>query len=495
MNLSLNQFIKYKIHIGHSYKTVKFLSSWLLYRIQGNLWIMNIFKTILFIKNIIIFIKYLINNSLPIWFVNLEMTKESIFLMYSKICGEFACTRYWVRGILSNYLSVSKSIRKYASKKCVYKSSVFLKIINNWYITRYTWPRSIFISNIDNNYIVCKEASLMLIPIISIIDSNSRSFLVKLPIISNDDSMESFYYILNIISKLILLFKYKKLILWFSNYKKKIKEINIKNLINNFYFIKKYDINYKIILFKPISLFKILNKNLNKIKINRFFTNLNINNINLVNMNSKILKRRKFYKKFVLTTLYKKRKSLSAFRSRFSLSVSKYANRYLFSLKRKRQPKYFRIFYRYLKKKYSSFFFSSLIYSIKYSRIFYNSFFFKKLNKFSFLNLNYLYKLPSIKMQKILPSPLDFISNKDEIQQPINVKYGFFPFFLLKKKKKRFIKNYKNIKKQIFNFLILSNKFKFKLPLNYYKNSSIKPSFLKLFIELYYNKWAICLLN
>jgi ribosomal protein S2 len=53
----------------------------------------------------------------------------------------------------------------------------------------------------------------MFMPVIGIIDSNVRSYLVKLPIISNDDSMESFYYIFNLIVKLILLLKYKKVVL------------------------------------------------------------------------------------------------------------------------------------------------------------------------------------------------------------------------------------------------------------------------------------------
>jgi ribosomal protein S2 len=140
---------------------------------------------------------------------------------------------------LSNYISISKSIKKYGSKKNVYKSSIFLKIISNWYVTRFTWPRAVFLANIDSNYVVCSEAISMHIPIISIIDSNVKSYLVKLPIISNDDSMESFYYIFNIISKLILLFKYKKLILWFFKYKRVAKELHIKNLIGCLYNIKK----------------------------------------------------------------------------------------------------------------------------------------------------------------------------------------------------------------------------------------------------------------
>jgi len=128
--------------------------------------------------------------------------------------------------MLSNYISISKSIKKYGLKKHVYKSSVFLKIISDWYVTRFTWPRAVFLANIDSNYIVCNEAISMLIPVIAIIDSNAKSYLVKLPIISNDDSMEGFYYILNIVSKLILLLKYKKLILWFFKYKRVTKELN-----------------------------------------------------------------------------------------------------------------------------------------------------------------------------------------------------------------------------------------------------------------------------
>src|SRR4051812_34251884 len=100
----------------------------------------------------------------------------------------------------------------------------------------------------------------MNLPVIGIIDSNVRSFLVKLPIISNDDSMESFYYIFSLIVKLILLLKYKKVILLFSNYKQKIKEINIKKLVNSSLILKKQDNkNY----FKPLNVSSTLNRNLN----------------------------------------------------------------------------------------------------------------------------------------------------------------------------------------------------------------------------------------
>jgi hypothetical protein len=61
---------------------------------QNNIWIIDVFKAIIFFKNIFAFLKHLIGYGFPIWFINLEMAKEFMFLIYSKLCGEFACTRY-----------------------------------------------------------------------------------------------------------------------------------------------------------------------------------------------------------------------------------------------------------------------------------------------------------------------------------------------------------------------------------------------------------------
>ena len=487
MYFNINQFIKYKIHIGHSYKVTKFLSSWLLYRLQGNIWIINIFKTIIFLKNIIIFLKYLVCNNFPIWFINLELTKEFMFLIYSKLCGEFASTRYWIRGMLSNYISISKSLKKYASKKYVYKSSIFLKIINNWYITRYTWPRAIFISNIDSNYIVCKEAALMLLPIIGIIDSNTKSFLIKLPIISNDDSMESFYFILNLITKLILLFKYNKIVLWFSNYKKKIKEINFKKLISYFYIYKKKI--YKN-TFRPISLFNVLSKNFNKIEIffNKYY-NLNsfFNKTNIISFDINLLKKNIYYKQFIRTFIYKFN---FRFNRKYRIKASKFKPIIALHSFLKKRRKYYNLNKWFnLMFKYSSFFFTSFMYSMKYSRIFYNSFLLKKINKLKIFDIAFPIKIykKNLKFNILIEN-----KKKEKKTQLISLNHDYFqifPYFFFRKKKYASYKNYKKIYHKIYD------KLDNKLLLNYYNKFSKKLFYIKIFIELYYNKWFIYLLN
>lgn len=458
MLFSFNQFIKYKIYIGHSYKNTKFLSSWILYRLQNNIWIIDIFKIIFFLKNIITFLKYLISYSLPIWFINLEITKEFMFLMYSRLCGEFACTRYWVRGMLSNYFSISKSIKKYGLKKIVYKSSIFLKIINNWHITRYTWPRAIFVTNINSNYIICNEAISMFLPIIAIIDSNVKSFLVKFPIISNDDSMESFYFIFNTISKLILLLKYKKLILWFFKYKRVIKEINFKKLINYLYYVKK--INLKKI-FKPLNLFNKFNLNLKKIE--SFYKNsFNLNSFfykkNIIYFDLKFIKKKLYFLKYSKLSKYKYN---FMFYNKLNINFSKNIKHVLCSLKKGRKKN------KNIKKNknvlnYFSLYWTSFLHSVKNLRIFYNSLSLNKQQRNNnFLNLGFLQSLK---------------------KQSNDFKFMYFPFFFIIKKKNKFFKNilsnYSSYSNIIDNKLFFHN--------NYY---------IKFFIELYYNKWFLYLLN
>lgn len=92
-------------------------------------------------------------------------------------------------------------------------SMIKTHLIRSWVFTRYTWPRGIFLSNIPLNYIICKEATDILLPVVAMVDTNIKSYLFSYPIPSNDDSLESVSYIMNLLSTHILLSKYKKVVL------------------------------------------------------------------------------------------------------------------------------------------------------------------------------------------------------------------------------------------------------------------------------------------
>lgn len=64
------------------------------------------------------------------------------------------------------------------------------------------------------------------------VDTNIKSYLFNYPIPSNDDSLEGICYIVNILSRHILVCKYKKVILWYNKYK--INQVKYFNLLKKF---------------------------------------------------------------------------------------------------------------------------------------------------------------------------------------------------------------------------------------------------------------------
>ena len=131
-----SSLLKYKAHIGHSIINTILLTTWFLYKLRKTVWIINIFKTILFIKIIYRFIRFIVNNNFPIWFVNLEVTKELWFKNYANYCGEFYCTKLWIRGFLSNFKSIQDSMNRFLLKKYIEKVSVKNYLANYFPDTR-----------------------------------------------------------------------------------------------------------------------------------------------------------------------------------------------------------------------------------------------------------------------------------------------------------------------------------------------------------------------
>jgi len=213
--ISIIQLTNYKVFIGHSILNSILLSSWLIFNLRGKTTILNMFNTIKMLKLSYTIIKHIVNIGLPIWFINFDLTKEYIITQNALKSGEFYCTRRWIRGLISNFYSITKGFRKYIIKKEFVSMNKAESVYNHWFLTRFTWPRLIFISNIKTSFIVSKEASSVKVPIIALVDSNVKTFLYNIPIGSNDDSLDSIGFLNNIISFYIIQSKYKNVLIWY----------------------------------------------------------------------------------------------------------------------------------------------------------------------------------------------------------------------------------------------------------------------------------------
>lgn len=306
-----NLLLKNKVHIGHSPLNTNLLASWFLFRLTELYWYINIYKTIWFLKFILKFIKYIVNNNKPIWFINMDISNQAIIGKYSQECGEFYCSNIWKRGFISNFFSMSKIVKKYLQKPEIYGDYKLYNFYKKWYMTRYTWPRAIFVSNMDNNNIVCKEAVSMFVPIIGLIDSNIKHHYYNLPIPSNDDSLNSILYWYSLISSNIMLNKYKKLILWVIYYRNKLRSKSILNFFDSLKEHMEYR-NIKIMkrktfLFNRLNLFNIIDKGVNFLFLHRLKEKKLIFKDNSEHslLNIKIYKKFEFFELLIKSSLYK----------------------------------------------------------------------------------------------------------------------------------------------------------------------------------------------
>lgn len=338
--ISIVQLSNYKVFIGHSILNTLLLSSWLIFNIRGRITILNLYHTIKILKLSYILLKNIINAGFPSWFVNFDLTKEDIIKYNAHVTGEFYVTRRWIRGLISNFFVITKAYRKYLVKKEFVESNKVKDLYNKWILTRFTWPRSIFISNATSCFIASKEAASAKIPTIALVDTNIKTFLYNLPVPCNDDSIESIGFMNSVISQYILRCKYKKVLIWYYFnrnikrfktllewlktliklkkkliYKVRIKDIKIPKFFNyyseikkglNFFFGRSY--NYKLFL-----------KNNNNYKNNLFLDLFyNKNKILLFNkfkvLNYKVLSY-KYRIRFKRSNLLRKINGISSFKS------------------------------------------------------------------------------------------------------------------------------------------------------------------------------------
>lgn len=265
-NFSYNQIMLVGGHIGHSFKNSLFYTSWLVYSYTKDILIINLFKTLQGMRSGLSSILAAVSSYCPVWFVNLDQSYSVIVRYLAISCGEFPATSYWINGFISNYMSVLNTYRKL--RKMVWfaypaKNKNAIESYNLWTLTRNSWPRTIFLSNVNSSYQPAKETIFLGIPCLGLVDTNTYTHVVSIPIPSNDDSLECIGYYNQFISKYILLKKFFLIILWFYNLRKGKRLLTFKKWMKDQYkdksstlkdLKKKLKIKFKFDFFKNLNL-------------------------------------------------------------------------------------------------------------------------------------------------------------------------------------------------------------------------------------------------
>jgi ribosomal protein S2 len=215
---SYNIIMLYGLQVGHSFINSVFYTAWLIFSYTKNILIINLFKTIRGIKSGLASIIAAVSSYQPIWFINLDQAAGIPVRFLSMSCGEFSATSFWINGFISNYNSVFNTYSR-LRKMSWFAYPTRNKNANDsyklWFLTRCTWPRTIFISNVSASYQPAKESLCLAVPCLGVVDTNTYTHVVSIPIPGNDDSLDCLVFYNSFISKFILLRKHYSIIAWY----------------------------------------------------------------------------------------------------------------------------------------------------------------------------------------------------------------------------------------------------------------------------------------
>lgn len=215
------QLMSYGIHIGHSIANTLSIASSYVFAFRLNLALIDLFITIRSLRYSVLLFSNAVFYHAPVWFINLDSVSEIYTKEAALSCGEFFVLHRWTNGAISNYFYVYQSWKKYSSimvslyfsKQRLSKPNFFDK----WYLTRFTWPRLTFFTNIKVSSIPLKESFSARIPSVGVSDTNSQFFQVSVPIPGNDEAIPSLIFYNNFFSTFVLVRKFANVVLWFSN--------------------------------------------------------------------------------------------------------------------------------------------------------------------------------------------------------------------------------------------------------------------------------------
>jgi small subunit ribosomal protein S2 len=175
---------------------------------SNGIYVLDLEKTQVGLKKAVEAIRRVRQQGKPVLFVGTKKTLKDCVKEEALRAGQFYVTERWLGGMLTNFPTVRKSIKrlediekmetdgvmKELNKKEVLglnKEHAKLEAIFGGIRNMKTLPGALFVTDTEHEHIAVHEANRLKIPVIGIVDSNSNPDQISFPIPGNDDALKS----------------------------------------------------------------------------------------------------------------------------------------------------------------------------------------------------------------------------------------------------------------------------------------------------------------
>jgi len=188
---------------------------------KNGIYIIDLSKTSDAIVRACAFLKSIASTGGSIIFVGTKKQAQEIIREQASKCGMFFVNQRWLGGMLTNYQTVKKSIKrlldiermkedgtlaKLSKKEAAKLNREMIKLNKNLEGIRNMdkLPKAIFVVDAKKEDIAVKEAKKLGIPIIALVDTNSDPDPIEYVIPGNDDAIRSIKLVTTIIADTLL---------------------------------------------------------------------------------------------------------------------------------------------------------------------------------------------------------------------------------------------------------------------------------------------------
>ena len=219
-SLTVDTLIKNRVHFGHKTRSWNPKMKPYIHSIQSNVHIIDVRKTVECLKAAGEKVFNVIENGGKILFVSTKPSVSSIVKDCAVNCGQHYVVERWLGGMLTNWFTIVKSIRKMKKSKAILEDQenglIKKEIVA---LTKQVNRLEQFIGGVSNlrgkpdlaivfdtklGNTTTKECNRLGIPVIGIVDTNGILDGVDYPIYGNDDSKLSISFYCNFFSQVIL---------------------------------------------------------------------------------------------------------------------------------------------------------------------------------------------------------------------------------------------------------------------------------------------------
>jgi small subunit ribosomal protein S2 len=209
------------VHFGHLTRKWDPKMAPYIFMEKNGIHIIDLNKTVVALDEAAAAIRQIAKSGRKIMFVATKKQAQDIVAEEAKRLKMPYVTDRWLGGMLTNFATVRKSLKKMTSiDKMVKDNTTYANLAKRerLMLTREReklgrvlggiadlsrLPAALFVVDVKREHIAIKEAQKLNLPVFAIVDTNSNPELVDFPIPANDDASKSISLIVNVIGKAI----------------------------------------------------------------------------------------------------------------------------------------------------------------------------------------------------------------------------------------------------------------------------------------------------